>query len=167
MREPTRNRRAGQVLLSVAGLVLVIAYSFAGPGGLLLALSTVTIASITAVVLGVPAAPSRRIRPRRPVPVDNAPFRTYRHVAEQLSWAGVSPRHYDVVTRPMLQRVMASRLADRHGIDAHANPQAARDLVGSDLWPWLDPRRDADGSSRPPGLDPRTLSALVERLEAL
>ena len=55
----------------------------------------------------VPAAPEPR-RPRRPgPPVENAPFRSYRQVAEALSWAEVSPRHYDLVTRPLLVRLLA------------------------------------------------------------
>jgi hypothetical protein len=97
----------------------------------------------------------------------NAPYRTYRRVAEQLSWARVSPRHYDVVTRPLLQGLMASRLAERHGIDVHQNPDAARALLGEDVWHWLDPARPASGASRPPGLDARGLGTVVDRLEAL
>jgi hypothetical protein len=79
----------------------------------------------------------------------------------------VSPRHYDVVTRPLLQDLMASRLAERHGVDVHRSPDAARALLGADVWEWLDPARPASSISRPPGLDPRVLVTLVDRLEAL
>jgi len=108
-----------------------------------------------------------RGRSRRPVPVVNAPYRAYRQVAERLSWARVSPRHYDVVTRPLLQGLMTSRLAERHGVDVHRSPDAARALLGEDVWHWLDPARPASGSSRPPGLDERGLATLVDRLESL
>jgi hypothetical protein len=166
-RRATRTRQAIQVLGSIVILGVVLSYALAGPAGLLVSLSAVAVAATAAALLGVPEAPARRRRPRKPVPVENAPFRTYRHVAEQLSWAGVSPRHYDVVTRPVLQRLLAVRLADRHGIDLDRSPTAARALVGADLWPWLDPQRSAVGSSRPPGLDQRTLRRLVDRLEEL
>jgi hypothetical protein len=62
---------------------------------------------------------------------------------------------------------MASRLAERHGIDVHLSPDAARAVLGEDVWHWLDPARPASGTSRPPGLDPRDLVTLVDRLEAL
>ncbi len=157
---------ARTVALVAAG-VLVVAYSVAGLGGVLVAVTAITVVGVLTVALRVPRAPALRGRSRPPVPVVNAPYRTYRRVAEQLSWAGVSPRHYDVVTRPMLQGLMASRLAERHGIDVQRSPDAARALLGDDVWPWLDPARPASGISRPPGLDSRVLVTLVERLEAL
>jgi hypothetical protein len=162
-----RNRRAAVGLVTVTALGVVLAYALAGVAGLLVALTAVAVGGVVAALLAVPGAPSPRRGERRPARVDNAPFRSYRRVAEQLSWAGVSPRHYDVVTRPMLQRLLAARLADRHGIDLHRSPDAARAVVGDDLWPWLDPARPADASSRAPGLDGRTLTLLVERLENL
>jgi hypothetical protein len=88
-------------------------------------------------------------------------------VSERLSWAQVSPRHYDMVTRPLLVRLLASRLSDRHGVDLYRSPEAARALVGDDLWWWLDPDRHAEGSSQPPGVDVGTLTRLVDRLETL
>jgi hypothetical protein len=150
----------------VAG-VLVVAYTVAGVGGLLVALTAIAVVGVLTVALRVPRAPALRGRGRPPVPVVNAPYRTYRRVAEQLSWARVSPRHYDVVTRPLLQDLMASRLAERHGVDVHRSPDAARALLGEDVWPWLDPARPASGVSRPPGLEPGVLVTLVDRLEAL
>jgi len=115
----------------------------------------------------VPAAPPVQRRVPRAVPVGNGPYRSFRRVDDRLSWAHVSHRHYDVVTRPLLQRLMASRLAERHGIDVHRSPEAAQRAVGEDVWPWLDPSRPASSSSQPPGVDAATLARLVERIEAL
>lgn len=156
-----------RAVATVAAGLLVVAYSLAGVGGLLVALTAIAVLGVLTVALRVPRAPALRGRARPPVPVVNAPYRTYRRVAEQLSWAQVSPRHYDVVTRPLLQGLMASRLAERQGIDVHRSPDAARALLGEDVWPWLDPARPPSGTSRPPGLDPRVLVTLVDRLEAL
>ena len=154
-------------MAAVSAGALVVAYTVAGVGGVLVGLTAFAVVGVLTVALRVPRPPALRGRARPPVPVVNAPYRTYRRVAEQLSWARVSPRHYDVVTRPLLQDLMASRLAERHGVDVHRSPDAARALLGEDVWPWLDPARPASGTSRPPGLDPRVLVTLVERLEAL
>jgi hypothetical protein len=67
----------------------------------------------------------------------------------------------------MLVRLMANRLADHHGIDLQSSPEAARALVGEDVWWWLDPDREPERSSQPPGVDVATLGRLVTRLEAL
>ena len=169
--EPTAERATAAAVLRVLGAIgaagLVVVYSLAGVGGLLLVLTLVAVVGVLATLARLPGAPATRGRSRPPVPVVNAPYRTYRRVAEQLSWARVSPRHYDVVTRPLLQRLMASRLEERHGIDVHRSPGAARAVVGEDLWPWLDPARPASGWSRPPGLAEHDLHRLVDRLEAL
>ena len=81
--------------------------------------------------------------------------------------AQVSPRHYDLVTRPLLIQLLASRLADRHRIDLAKEPGRARAVVGEDVWRWVDPGRPPDRSSQPPGVDRRTVTAIVERLERL
>jgi hypothetical protein len=115
----------------------------------------------------VPAAPTPRRTSRPGPPVENAPFRSYRQVAEAMSWAEVSPRHYDLGTRPVLVRLLAARLSDHHGIDLTADPEAARRLVGDDVWHWLDADREVDRRGQPPGLDPATLERIVDRLEHL
>jgi hypothetical protein len=153
--------------LAAAGVVAVTTFAFSGVGGILLLLTAATVVAVVAAAAVVPGAPKvpPRSRPRPSSP--NTPFRTYRQVAEQLSWAAVSPRHYDVVTRPLLQRLMASRLLDRHGVDVRTSPEAARALVGDDVWPDLDPTRPPASDSQPPGMDARRLELLVQRLEAL
>jgi hypothetical protein len=161
---------APPVLRATAGaalVALVVTFAFSGIGGIVLLLTAATVLGLLAAAAVVPGPPAARPRPVPAPPLANAPFRTYRQVAEQLSWAGVSPRHYDVVTRPLLQRLARSRLAERHGVDLDASPDAARALLGEDVWVWLDPRRPASSDSQPPGLDRRVLHRLVDRLEAL
>lgn len=166
-RSVRRARQGVRALLAVVGCGVVLACALAGLGGLVVALSVVAVGALLAGLLAVPAAPSRRVRRRRPVRQENAPYRSYRRIAEALSWATVSPRHYDVVTRPVLQRLLVTRLAERHGLDPVRSPAAAEAVVGSDLWHWLDPGRPADAASHPPGLDSRTLARIVDRLESL
>lgn len=159
--------RGARFALGVAAAFVVVGVSIFGLAGLLVTLSVVTVAAAVIALIGVPAAPIPRRTPRPGPPVENAPFRSYRAVSEALSWADVSPRHYDVVTRPMLVGLLESRLADRHRIDLAADPAAARRLVGDDVWHWLDPNREVDRRGQPPGVDLATLTRIVERLERL
>ena len=120
--------------LGVAGLVVVVAVLAAGAAGLIVAVSAVAVVAGLVALLRIPSAPPRRPALRPGPPVDNAPYRSYRAVLEALSWAEVSPRHYDLVTRPVFIRMLATRLADRHRVDLAADPGAARALVGEDVW---------------------------------
>jgi hypothetical protein len=167
LRAIERNRRGAGALVVLSVLAVIGSYGGAGFAGLVVALSVLAVLGLLILALGVPAAPGRR-RHRRRTPLSfDEPYPTFKQVSEQLSWAQVSPRHYDMVTRPLLVRLMASRLSDHHGIDLHRTPERARAIVGEDLWWWLDPARPVEGSSQPPGVDVRTLTRLVERLETL
>lgn len=167
LRAIERNRRGAGALGVICVLAVIGAYGGAGFAGLLVALSTMAVLGLLILAVGVPAAPAPRRRRRHPAISFDEPYPTFQQVSEQLSWAQVSPRHYDMVTRPLLVRLMASRLSERHGIDLHRDPEQARAVVGDELWWWLDPRRPVEGSSQPPGVDVRTLTRLVERLESL
>ncbi|MFF4579642.1 hypothetical protein [Streptomyces sp. NPDC001389] len=71
--------------------------------------------------------------------------------------------HLHTVMRPRLQRLFAARLAERHGVEMHRDPRRARELVGAELWPWIDP-----GAPTPrPTLAEPVLRSLLDRLEAL
>ena len=133
---------------------------------LVISLSAVAVLGLLVAGLGLPGG-TPRTRPLRRLPSFDDPYPTFQRVTEQLSWSQVSPRHYDLVTRPLLVRLMSSRLAEHHGIDLARSPEAARAVVGDDLWWWVDPTRQAESSSQPPGVDVRVLTRLVERIEAL
>jgi hypothetical protein len=170
LRAMERAKRGAGVLAVLCAVAVISAYGGAGFAGLVVAFSALAVIGLRILALGVPAAPIRRQRRRRRLrhtgPNDSV-FPTFEHVSEQVSWAAVSPRHYDMVTRPLLVRLLASRLLDRHGVDLHRHPAEARAIVGDDLWWWLDPDRPVEGSSQPPGVDAGTLTRLVERLEKL
>ncbi|MEU8432840.1 hypothetical protein AB0F18_07965 [Streptomyces sp. NPDC029216] len=71
--------------------------------------------------------------------------------------------HLRTVMRSQLQRLFAARLAERHGVAMYRDPQRARELVGAELWPWIDP-----GAAAPqPALPEPVLRSLLDRLEAL
>ncbi len=163
---PSLGRKV-RVIIAIALVVTVVAVATAGPAGLLVALSAAAVTTALVLTVRLPGAPPPRRRRRTGRPVDNAPFRSYRRVADQLSWASVSPRHYDQVTRPLLTQLAAARLSDRHRVDLHADPTAARSILGEDVWPWIDPQRPASRNSQPPGVGPDTLTLIVDRLEHL
>ncbi len=166
--QPTgRVSTPARVGLGALAVVLIAAVLAAGAAGLLVAVSAIAAGTVLVIAFAVPGEPARRARRRPAPPVDNAPFHAFRQIAEQLSWAAVSHRHYDAVTRPLFTRLAAARLADRYRIDLYADPAAARDVVGEDVWPWLDPVRDPSRDSQPPGVDRHTLTRIIERLESL
>ena len=112
-----------RVAVGAAVFVVVVAVGAFGAAGLLVSVSLVAV-SVAAVALArIPAAPVVHRRSRPAPPVADAPFRSYRAVAEALSWADVSPRHYDLVTRPLLVQLLASRLSDRHRVDLATDPE--------------------------------------------
>jgi hypothetical protein len=95
---------------------------------------------------------------------------------------------YELELRLTLQHLLAARLAERHGISLYADPEAARRLLlpnsGADLggrppwssrghdqdaqlWYWVDPTRPPAPDQQSRGIPPRTLSALLDRLEHL
>ena len=79
---------------------------------------------------------------------------------------------YDAGLRGTLQHLMAARLAERHGVSLHDDPDTARRLLCAGprddaLWYWVDPARPPARSGKQPGIPPRTLARLIDRLEQL
>jgi hypothetical protein len=79
---------------------------------------------------------------------------------------------YDLDLRATLQHLLAARLAERHGISLYGDPDAARRLLlptarEQELWFWLDPQRPAETRHGKGGIPPRTLAAILDRLERL
>jgi hypothetical protein len=82
---------------------------------------------------------------------------------------------YESDLRPVLEHILAARLADGHGVNLYTDPEAARRTfcrtrADESLWPWIDPGQitNADERSRLRGGIPRqTLGRLITRLEQL
>jgi hypothetical protein len=90
--------------------------------------------------------------------------------------SGLSARPaYESELRPVLEHLLAARLAENHGINLYTDPAAARRAFcrtrGDDaLWRWVDPAQALAGTERDRerrGIPPRTLTRLVNRLEQL
>ena len=114
-----------------------------------------------------PVVPISVIRRRPPAEVRSADFPAYAKISSDLGWAPVSQWHYDHGIRPLFGRLLESVLAERHRVDLARDPARARDLVGEDIWPLVDPSQPSSFDSKAPGADLRTLTRIVDRLEQL
>ena len=82
---------------------------------------------------------------------------------------------YESDLRPVLEHILAARLADSHGVNLYTEPDAARRAFcrtrgDESLWPWIDPAQalNTDASQRQrQGIPRRTLGHLITRLEQL
>jgi len=82
---------------------------------------------------------------------------------------------YESDLRPVLEHILAARLADSHGVNLYTEPESARrafcrSRADESLWPWIDPGQAAnpDERSRLRGsISRQTLARLITRLEQL
>ncbi len=173
-------RGAVPELLIAAGLVLALAvagYVMASWAGLtVVAVATAATAMVVLRIL-LPAAAPDKARTAR----EKAQARTlsgYSHRRFVVQSSGDSLSFYQAELRPVLEHLLAARLAERHGVNLYGDPEAARRLLcrtsrDADLWAWVDP----DPTARPPGtgrgagpekgIPGRTLTRLIDRLERL
>jgi hypothetical protein len=156
-------------------------YAVAGPGALALvavAAGVISLVVLRSLVRPPPLASSAEDvsgpDPAVPAPVLSSFSRQWRRQS-RLGDAEASLTAYEAGLRGQLEHLLASRLAERHGISLYDDPAAARQAFtqgnpGYDgLWQWVDPARPA--ASSPPGHQPgipyRTLARLLDRLEHL
>jgi hypothetical protein len=156
-------------------------YAVAGPGAL--ALVAVAAGVISLVVLRSLVRPPSLSSaaedvsgpdPAVPAPVLSSFSRQWRRQS-RLGDAQASMTAYEAGLRGQLEHLLASRLAEQHGISLYDDPAAARQAFthgnpGYDsLWRWVDPARPAAPSppGDQPGISYRTLARLLDRLEHL
>lgn len=94
-------------------------------------------------------------------------FPTYKRIRSAVSQSEYSARHYDHGTRPLLQRLLDARLADRYGVQLQATTGLARRRLGERLWPLVDPQRPPSQDSRAEGVSAATLTELLDALERM
>jgi len=150
-----------------AAVMLAAGYAIGGQTGLLAVVALATTVALLAARLRIPAPPPRPPAPRQEQQQPGAGFAAYRHIEAALGQAQASRRHFDHTARPLLQRLLAVLLADRRRVDIASNPGAAREALGDELWPLLDPARPTSEDSRGPGVSEQTIARIVDRLEDL
>jgi hypothetical protein len=170
--------RASWPELVLAGLLVaavsLAGYAFAGPGAPAVVL--IFTSGLVLILLRGMAPPAAAPLPPDPdTGTDRAlpSFSGFFRKRSALVSATASRPAFDTQLRETLQRLLAARLAERHGISFYQDPEAARRALfpgGTDngLWFWLDPGRPAaDSTDSQPGIRPRALATLIERLERL
>jgi hypothetical protein len=68
---------------------------------------------------------------------------------------------------PLLRTAAASRIAARHGFELERRPEAARELLGDDVWELLRPDRPEPENRHGPGVPRERIAAVIERVESL
>jgi hypothetical protein len=172
---PWRAVRTELVIAAIALVACAIA-AYAVAGGPAAVLVVVVSAAIGLGVLSI-LLPSGEDPPARPDSPENrrppsGSFINYWRMRRGLTDAMSSTVSYRAGLGPDLEHVLAARLSERHGISLYDQPEAARgilcpDAKYADLWRWVDPARPMTEEAEGPGIPPRTLARLVQRLEQL
>jgi len=68
---------------------------------------------------------------------------------------------------PILREAAAARLASRHGIELERRPDAARAVLGEDVWELVRPDRPEPADRFDPGIPRDRVAAAIERVESL
>ncbi len=169
--------------IAIAGCAVAAAavagYALAGPAAIALVAMVSGVAGLVLLRYLVPpppaAPPGEDVTgpdPAVPPPVLSTFSTTWRRQS-RLADAQAARTAYEAGLRPQLEHLLASRLAESHGISLYDDPAAARDAFtggqpGYDgLWTWIDPARPAVTDTDQPGIPFRTLARIIDRLERL
>jgi len=165
--------------LALATAVIIVAaaagYLMAGWAGLSVVTVAATAAAMAVLRFLLPAlTPDQARRAREKSQARLLSGYSYRRFVVQNSI--VSRGFYDGELRPVLEHLLAARLAERHDVHLYQDPEAARRLLcrrprDADLWRWIDPDTRPQASARDApaerGIPRRTLARLIDRLERL
>jgi hypothetical protein len=153
--------------------ISAVAYAVAGLTGAAVILAAAAVGSLITVRSLLPSGDPAAGDDYLPgLGLSAMPFTGYWRKRAGLSEGTRSLAAFDIELRATLQNLLAARLAERHGVSLQADPAAARRLLcrseaDQALWFWVDPGRPPVTSGSQPGIAPRTLARLVDRLERL
>ena len=123
-----------------------------------------TAISVAALAGRLPAA-KRQPAPRSRSPSPSVPsqLRRIERIVERSGESGVAAH---TLLRPVLSEIAEARLA-RRGVRLSSDHDEARRLLGPEAWELVRPDRPQPPDGRAPGVAPRELKAVLDRLEAL
>jgi hypothetical protein len=157
--------------VTVTAAALAAAAVSGWPGVVVVGVVTAVIAlALLRGIAGRPPAPPLRQKQDKQRARTIAGYGQRRFVVAA-SLAGRGPYESDL--RPVLEHVLAARLAENHAINLYAEPEQARKAFcrargDADLWRWVDPvQSTGDRERRGHGIPRRTLARLINRLEQL
>jgi hypothetical protein len=173
---PWRGTKPELIIAGVlAGAAAVAGYLMAGWAGL-----SVVVIAAGAIALLVLRALLPQLTPDQAKRAREKPtarsLSGYSHRRFVVQTASSSLAFYNGELRPVLEHLLAARLAERHGVNLYQDPAAARGLLcrsphDASLWAWIDPTTRPTESPRSHseqrGIPRRTLARLIDRLEQL
>jgi hypothetical protein len=159
--------------IAVAAAALAAAAVAGWPGVVIVAVVTAVIALLLLRAV-VPRSAADRLRRQQ----DKQRARTISGYAQRrfIVATSLSSRPmYESDLRPVLEHILAARLAESHAVNLYAQPDAARKAFcrtrrDESLWRWIDPAQALNADERAgqkSGIPGRTLSRLITRLEQL
>lgn len=167
---PVSLRLIATAAVFTALAVLAAGYIAAGTAGVAIAGTALALAGLGVTrALVVSARPVRRPAQGSPAAGrrDQSDFPLYLEIAADITWAGVSQRHYERGLQARLARILDARLTERYGIVAADQPERAAALAGPQLWPLIDPAAPSTSNHDAAGVSLTRLAQAVTKLEGL
>jgi hypothetical protein len=172
------RRARPEVVIAIvfAAVAAVAGVAVAGWPGLALAATGATVLTVL-VLRGLAPRPAAEA-PRRARQSDTSTTRSIRGYSQRRFMVSSGMTHrscYDSDLRPVLEHLLAARLAERRGLNLYTDPAAAkrafvRGRADEALWRWVDPAQAiaaTDAGLQSPGIPRRKLARLIDRLEHL
>jgi hypothetical protein len=156
--------------LAIAGItylaIAVAAYLVAGPEGLGVATVIAAAVALAAqrLLLPMPRAEAVRTLAEKQTTQSISGYSRRRFIVQH---ASETSTFYEAELRPVLEHILAARLAERRDTNLYADPEQARMALGDQLWYWVDPDQADERAKNHKGIPPRTLARLIDRLDTL
>jgi hypothetical protein len=174
MVSPWRGTAPELLTAAVAVTVAAVAgYAVAGWAGLTVVAVAVAAGAMVLLRALLPQLTPDTAKTARPQPRART-LTGYSHRRFVVRSAMSSQNYYHAELRPVLEHLLAARLAERHGVHLYQDPDAARRLLcrhprDAGLWRWIDPqtRPQTRESQERRGIPQHTLARLIDRLEKL
>ena len=160
------------VLVAAAAVAGYVMASWAGLSVVVIAAGAIALLVLRALLPQLTPDQAKKAR-EKPTPRTLSGYSHRRFVVQT---ASSSLAFYNGELRPVLEHLLAARLAERHGVNLYQDPAAARGLLcrsprDAGLWDWIDPAGRPKESPRlhseQRGIPRRTLARLIDRLEQL
>lgn len=170
-------RSARPELIFAAILILVAALAaaaVAGWPGVVVVATAITLIAVVMLRVIMPSSAAQALRLRREKQKGRA-ISGYSQRRFVVASSFTSRAMYESDLRPVLEHILAARLAENHAVNLYTEPEAARRAFcrtrgDESLWRWIDPGQvlDADERARQRrGISGRVLNRLITRLEQL
>jgi hypothetical protein len=173
-----RWREAAPELVIAAIAIAAAALAAAAVSGWPGVVAVAVVVSVLALLLFrtlIPASAAQPVRVARDKQQARA-ISGYAHRRFTVSTSLTSRPMYESDLRPVLEHILAARLADSRGVNLYTEPAEAkaafcRTRADESLWPWIDPEQALVTAEYRAGerrtISRRTLSRLITRLEQL